>query len=109
MRALLALLVVAVIVVAGWLGYRRFLRPPEARACAAVADRCDLADEGKTCERFFRELRKAGADETVERLAHCLIESSSCADAAGCASGVGGALFSRAALDFLDGLRRGSR
>jgi hypothetical protein len=106
MRLVAVLVALAALVAGGWLLYTRVIAP-EKHACARVADRCNLADgQTESCERLVREVRKAGGSDAGKKLASCLAGAESCADAAGCAAGVGTAVFSSAMLEFLDGLRR---
>jgi hypothetical protein len=105
MRTVLTVLLAAALAAGAWFVYTRFFAPGP-RACAAVADRCGLAGEqARSCERLLDEVRQADAD-AAERLTRCLADAESCAEAAGCATGAGSAVFSRAFIEFLDGLRK---
>jgi hypothetical protein len=107
MRAFLGIVLVAALAVGGWFVYTRFLAPVEKRACASLGSRCDLdADTVESCEKVVAEVRKASDAESADRFAKCLAGSKSCAEAAGCATGLGTAIFSKNALEFLSGLRR---
>jgi hypothetical protein len=105
MRMVVTVLLAAALAVGSWFVYTRFLTP-EKRACAAVADRCGLAGEqAASCERLIDEVEKADAD-AARRLTSCLADAGSCAEAAGCATGAGSAVFSKAFIEFVDGLRK---
>ena len=105
MRTVLTVLLAAALAVGAWFVYTRFLAPDK-RACAAVADRCGLSGEkADSCVRLIDEVRKADAD-AAKRLTSCLADAESCAEAAGCATGAGSAVFSKAFIEFLDGLRK---
>jgi hypothetical protein len=107
MRAFLVLLLVAGLAVGGWLGYQRFLAPVEQRACASLAGRCGLdADTRGSCETVVREVGKASGDEAADRFASCLSGAKTCAEAAGCVTGLGTGLLSKNVLEFVNGLRR---
>jgi len=105
MRTVWTVLFAAVLGVAAWFVYTRFFAPDQ-RACSAVADRCGLgSDEKDSCLRVIEEVRKADGD-AAKRLTSCLADAESCAEAAGCATGAGSAVFSKAFIEFLDGLRK---
>ena len=105
MRTVVTVLLAAALAIGAWFVYTRYLAP-EKRACAAVVNRCGLSgDQADSCERLIEEVRKADA-EASKRLASCLGDAESCAEAAGCATGAGSAVFSKAFIEFLDGLRK---
>lgn len=107
MRALVTVIVLAVLAAGVWLVWSRTLAPVETRACRGLVDRCGLSRERvDACERVVQEVRKASGDDAASRFARCLAEASSCTEAAGCATGLGGAALSRTVLEFVAGLRK---
>jgi hypothetical protein len=107
MRLLVLILAIAAILIGGWLVYQRTIASAEARGCSRVAHLCSLeGDEIESCRRVIREVRESAGEEVAERLARCLETSGTCAEAAGCAAGVGVGALSRSLLEFLNGLRR---
>jgi hypothetical protein len=102
------LLVLVVLMVAGYAGYAYVVRPPEKRACVRLAELCGLDAGGEQtlrCNEMLVALKKSNA-EGVARLADCVGEAKSCGEAAGCASGAilsAGASFAK---DFLSGLQK---
>ena len=107
MRAFLLVAFLAALAVGGWLAYQRLWRSGASGACGEVAAHCRLSDDAvKACEKIVEEVRKEGGNEAARKLARCLRESRGCAEAAGCATGLGLNALSAAALEFLDGIRR---
>ncbi|HZS40364.1 MAG TPA: hypothetical protein VFF06_26210 [Polyangia bacterium] len=87
MKKLAALLVVAAI---GFGVYRYVLRPPEKRACARMADLCNMKpDELDRCTRDIAELRKNMTPEAQSKMDSCVSDAKTCAESAGCVVGGG--------------------
>jgi hypothetical protein len=107
MKALLALLLLAALGAGGWFAWTRYLAPVEQRACRGLADRCGLSREtAGACEDVVVEVRRASGDDAARRFASCLVQATSCPEAAGCATGLGTAALSRTVLEFVAGLRK---
>jgi hypothetical protein len=105
MRTVWTVLFAAVLGVAAWFVYTRFFAPDQ-RACSAVADRCGLgSDEKDSCLRVIEEVRKADGD-AAKRLTRLPGRRRELAEAAAVATGAGSAVFSKAFIEFLDGLRK---
>jgi hypothetical protein len=100
-KLLLALVVLGGL---GYLGYRYFYLPPEARACNRLGTLCGLEkDATGKCE----EGMKTADAESVTKLNKCIQDSKSCTEAAGCAAGAGLSFVQKNLIEFLDGLSRG--
>lgn len=107
MKGFLLLLALAGLGIGGWFAYQRLWVSGGAGACAEVASHCRLPEDAlKACEQVIDEVKKEVGEEDARKLARCLRESRGCAEAAGCATGLGLRALTGATYDFLDGIRR---
>jgi len=105
MKKILALCVLAALLVGGWWVYSRFMAPPEARACARLADLCNAAESDakeSDCAQGLQEMKKVAGEKAVERATACIAEADSCINAAGCMVGAGVGAFG----EFLEGMQK---
>jgi hypothetical protein len=102
------LLILLVLVAAGYAAYALVLRPPARRTCLRAADLCGLdprGNETEQCVQMLDSLRKSNP-ESVEQVTTCMAEAKSCGAAAGCASGVAMTLGAGFVKEFLGGLQK---
>jgi hypothetical protein len=103
MKWLIAILVVAV---GGWLVWSYVIKSPPRRACERMADLCgNTGGDAKSCDSYFAEIEKTGPGEAA-KVATCINESQSCAQAVGCTAGGALKIGADAAKNFLDGLSK---
>jgi hypothetical protein len=80
------------------------IKSPPRRACERMADLCgEQGKDPKQCDNYFAELDKTGPGESA-KVATCISEAQSCAQAVGCTAGGALKIGADAAKDFLDGL-----
>ena len=64
--------------------------PAPQRACNQMAKLCELNEEdAKDCSNELAKVEKSLGRERMDKLASCLKQSSSCAEAGGCMAGTG--------------------
>jgi hypothetical protein len=102
MKKLLALVLLGGV---GWFAYTRFLRPPEERACHALAALCGDDAETKSCAKDVGELKKMSKD-AVAKLDTCLADAKSCVEGTGCLVGAGMGAAGQMMGDFVKGVGR---
>lgn len=102
------LLVVAVVVAAGWIAYAKVLRPAPKRACAHLHDLCNsqTRDDDASCTDFFDAIRDNGGSDAADKTATCVLDARTCPEAIGCAAGGAVHLATGAAHGFMSGFER---
>jgi hypothetical protein len=99
------LLVLALLGVGGFLGYRYLF--PEKRACGKMVELCGAdAATGQRCEQAIVELKKAAGGDSARSAAACVADAQSCPQALGCMAGLVGQAAGGAANEFLKGLQK---
>jgi hypothetical protein len=103
------LLVVIVLAAAAYAVYAFVIRPPEKRACARMAELCGLGEQGaRQCTEVLDSLKKSHP-ESVPKVATCVADAKSCAEAMGCASGAALSIGAGFLKGFVDGLQKASQ
>ena len=74
----------------------------EQRVCRRMGELCGT--EASACRSSLAELKRAGGDEAVGKLASCYAEADSCAQARGCEARVQVEAAASAVGDFFDSL-----
>jgi hypothetical protein len=110
MKKLITLLIL--VGVAGGAVYGFVELRTEKRACRKLTRLCERGEQSadareseKSCEESFAELKASSGPESIDKPAQCILESKTCAEAAGCfVGGVGSGLLRGLGGDFLKGL-----
>jgi hypothetical protein len=74
----------------------------EQRVCRRMGELCGT--EASACRTSLAELKRAGGDEAVEKLASCYADADRCAEAKGCEARVQVEAAASAVGDFFDSL-----
>jgi hypothetical protein len=103
------LLVVIVLLAAGYVGYAKFLRATPERACARITQLCTSAEpvpaHQRSCVAFFDKL-DANSETHPAEVVQCVLDAHSCSQAIGCTAGGAMKLGVSAAGDFFDGFQQ---
>ena len=105
-KTLRLLVILALVVLAGYLLVRANCGNVEASVCDRLAELCsggDLPEAFDNCEEMVTKLHDAAGDETMDKLDSCLDDSESCVAAVGCVAAAGVS----AAGGFMQGFQRG--
>jgi hypothetical protein len=101
------LVVVLVLLGAGYLAYGRWFRP-ERRACAKLASLCgNDREDVDSCVADLEDLKHTMGGDLTAKLDRCIADANSCPEGNGCFVGVGLSGVGDAVGSFFKGLGRG--